>query len=163
MIKDQNNKWHIMKFLKYIEFLLLQRQCRTNIYVQVLWDLSRKVISLNLCRWQYRAMVKKNIVAINCAGDVAVAGMATPDNAGDNEWYVGERSSVPRLMLMMSCLAELCKYSQMSVWRCRPQLQPQLPSVPQDHGNALIGKKCPLEKSHVAAHWLPISTQEGAV
>lgn len=60
-------------------------------------------------------------------------------------------------------LAELCKYSQMSVWRCRPQLQPQLRSVPQGHGNALVGKRCPLEKSHVAAHWLPTSTQEGEV
>ena len=60
-------------------------------------------------------------------------------------------------------LAEPCKYSQMSVWRCRPQLWPELPSVPQGHENALIGKRCPPAKSPVAAHWLPISTQEGAV
>lgn len=59
-------------------------------------------------------------------------------------------------------LVEICKYSQMSVWRCRPQLWLELSSVPQGDENAFIGKRWPLAKPPIAAHWLPMSSQEGA-
>lgn len=47
--------------------------------------------------------MKQYAIAIKLAGYVAAPGMATYDNAeGDNGWYLDKRSSVPRLLSMMS-------------------------------------------------------------